>query len=864
MKVQSLATLRRKGKRLPRRLTAFLLIGSLFLTISAPEFAAALTPNNQPNTEKEEVVYVDLESTGVVREISVVNRFDLDEKGHIIDYGDYTALRNMTSDDQIVFDDETVQIDTEAQTLYYEGIMSDDTIPWDFSFRYYLDGKEVSAEQLPGQSGALRITVDIQQNTDCNSTFFQNYGLQMSLTLDTEHCQNISAPEATLASVGKNRQLTYTILPNTEAHYTIRADVSDFTMTGININGLPLNIAVGISDEDTQELRDATDQLTAAIDQLEAGTGTLAEGSEALEQGAAQLTDGASQLTDGTDELVDGTEELIDGTEELYDGATDLDDGAAELLDGAISLQGGTDDLAEGAKKLRDGAYELDDGIQQAGDGAADLNDGALDLQKGSHRLYSGAKDLSGGLTNLDRQSGTLTGGSYRVFQQLVAQAETQLNQSLSAAGFPSVQLTPQNYDTVLTNLLDQLAGSAYPQAEAAVQKIVAKEIAEATLAQIIHTLQTDPSAQEQLNQQVEAAYGSQLDSQAKAEVIQAFARANAPDDPNAWLQTAEGQAALSQYLSSAEGQEKITALRQSLKAELINQALQQEAQAQLASEAMQQQMQDVLAQQMSSKEVQQQIADIIAQAMSGNKSYQSILSLKNQLDQYNTFDKGLNQYTNGVGTAADGSLTLLDGIKDLDDGTEDLASGAGELYDGLLDLKDGSEELIDGTEELYNGTKELQDGALELLDGTIELKDGTLSLLDGAIQLQDGTFTLHDGALELHDGTAELLDGTLALHDGTITLCDGVIELHNGTIEFQQETADLDDTLINKINDAINEKLGRGFDGTSFVSDKNTNVDAVQFVMKTDGIQEEETETVSEPNQEPPGFWEKLLNLFS
>ena len=48
-----------------------------------------------------------------------------------------------------------------------------------------------------------------------------------------------------------------------------------------------------------------------------------------------------------------------------------------------------------------------------------------------------------------------------------------------------------------------------------------------------------------------------------------------------------------------------------------------------------------------------------------------------------------------------------------------------------------------------------------------------------------------------------------------------------------------------------------------SFVSDKNTNVDSVLFVMKTPAIEVPEEEEVVESEPEATGFWQKLLNLF-
>ena len=113
------------------------------------------------NTPKEEVVYVNLNADGSVKEINVVNIFNLDENGRIIDYGRYESLRNMTSVDKIGYSGETVTIDAKAGKLYYEGKMEKNIMPWNISLRYYMDGKEYSASEIAGKSGALKIAMKI-------------------------------------------------------------------------------------------------------------------------------------------------------------------------------------------------------------------------------------------------------------------------------------------------------------------------------------------------------------------------------------------------------------------------------------------------------------------------------------------------------------------------------------------------------------------------------------------------------------------------------------------------------------------------------------------------------------------------------
>ncbi len=435
---------------------SLLLVFSLILMFSVPAFAA--TANT--DSAKQEVVYINLNSDGSVSEICVVNIFELDEDGQIVDYGDYTALRNMTSNDKITFGNETVRMDTKAGKLYYEGTLNQNVIPWIFSFRYFIDGTEYKAEEIAGKDGALKITISIRQNPDCNSTFFENYGLQASVTLDTGLCKNIIADGATAANVGKNRQLTYTILPGTEKDITVTANVTDFEMAAIAIVGLPLNMEVDIDSINTDEL---TKELN-------------------------RLKDAVAELDDGAGELKDGADELKGGAEDLYSGASDLNSGAKDLLDGSTELSNGVSDL-------KDGANDLYDGISDA---------------------TNGATELANGLAALSENSADLRNGAYAVFIQLTSTAEAQLNQSLTAAGLETVKLTPETYSTALTALLDSHSDSAYSQVEAYAVEEIRTQVKAVVAEQIRATITNNTDMMAQIDAGVETAYGTEIDTLAQ------------------------------------------------------------------------------------------------------------------------------------------------------------------------------------------------------------------------------------------------------------------------------------------------------------------------------------------------------------
>lgn len=295
-------------KNIRQTAAAFLAVLLIIGTFPVSIFAA------EGNTPKEEVVYVNLNTDGSVKEINVVNIFDLDESGRIIDYGKYETLRNMTSTDPVDYQNDTVTIDADAGKLYYEGKLKDDGMPWTISVTYYMDGTEYSAEKIAGKSGKLEIKMSIRQNTKCDSSFFEGYALQATFVLDTENAANITANGATVANVGSEKQITYTILPNTEKDISISADVKNFEMDGIAINGVRLSLNIDIDDA---ALHEKMDEVLGGVSDLD--------------DGAGKLKDGAKELYDATGILKNKTGEFHTGVGSLASGASDLKNGLAAL-----------------------------------------------------------------------------------------------------------------------------------------------------------------------------------------------------------------------------------------------------------------------------------------------------------------------------------------------------------------------------------------------------------------------------------------------------------------------------------------------------------------------------------------------------
>ncbi len=358
-----------------------LLLGSL----AAPAVAEAAP------SEKEEVIYIMTDAAGKVTDMEAVNIF---AGGDITDYGDYSAVKMLNTTDQIAQDGSKITFSSSADKVYYQGTMKNTAIPWNISIRYFLDGKEYSARDIAKKSGALEIRFSVSKNKSCKGSFYEDYALQASFTLDTDLCKNITSSGATVANVGSDKQLTYTILPGKGIDTSIRADVTDFEMDAVAINGVRLHMNFEVDDA---ELMDKVDEIISAI----AG----------IDGGAAKVQDGAGKLYGATGTLSGKVGELNTGTGALTSGAGDLSSGFLNIA--------AKDDQLTGA------AYSAYEGLCTAAAAAlnAQLSANGMEPVTLTPSNYSGV--LLGLLEKMDADA--VYDQAYQAaLQQVTAQVESQ------------------------------------------------------------------------------------------------------------------------------------------------------------------------------------------------------------------------------------------------------------------------------------------------------------------------------------------------------------------------------------------------------------------------------------------------------
>ena len=492
-------------------------------------------------------------------------------------------------------------------------------------------------------------------------------------------------------------------------------------------------------------------------------------------------------------------------------------------------LDGQIDDLQDGAQQLDDGAKELAAGAQELNSGAAAVASGAASLVAGANTLSGGAaglagatSELSSGLSLLAGQSAALQSGAGTIFDSLLSAANTQLENLLTRTSLSYTPMTRENYAAVLADVQQQIGGAALKAATEEARAKVTAEVIAAVQVQVEQqaTRAARAQAEAEVRKQeqpirdgVTAAMREQVKASITEEQIFSAAYENVCTQPGAENMTEEEKRGAAAALAASEREALLKTVTDTA---MVSPEVQQQIDTQVENEV-QKQVDAVMAMpetqaaiqqqidgQMVSDEVQGLIAMNIESAMAGDAVQSEIAAAVEQA------------------TGADSAL-----IKPLNTLATQL-TGFDAFYQGLLQYTNGVDSAARAASQVADGTARLQAGAAQVSGGAASLQQGSRSLTDGAAQLAGGSS-----------------------------------ELAEGTGELRGRTSDMDSQLNDKIDELIDGFTGADYEICSFVSEKNTQVDAVQFVMTTPAIEEAEARRAPAQEAQTLSLWQRLLALF-
>ena len=740
--------------------------------------------NDENPTEKTETVYSVLNSDGSISD-TIVSSWLHDEDGinNIKETLNLTDVKNIKSNEKPSKDGNTYTWNAKGNDVYYEGTATKQ-LPVSVKIRYELDGQEMSAKDMEGKSGHLKLMISFTNNysevkniNGKSIVIHPSYLAGGMLNMSTGKFSNVKCESGKIVNDGTNEMLAFANIPG--LNETLKSAGLD-----------KVNNQLGISDDVTVE---------ADVNDFDLGSIMVGMTNEIdLNQELGEIGS-VSELTDGIDQLIEADNQLIDGSKQLYDGTTQLKEQAAPLT-------GSSDQV----RQLSAGAIQLNDGVKALQTGLTAYTNGVDTLAAGSQQLYGipqGVSQIQNGVSgNLGQGKTNLLDGATALNEGL-KQLEAQVN-----------TLTPTELDTMQTQIQGAMATLA------GMQKTITDD--SATLGDLSNSLNTASNAITTItkyNEDLKSDVGTlkndvsdlkdqisnknneigeknnEIKEQIKLINDQINKINQATEDANSKIDTAYTTAvnALNEAKSATDGVEKqgeIQAVIDNLQHNKPSAG--SDVLASLIPESftvsdidnLDKYVKNVEKDQNNISELVNKLVGTTSSVTSGLKDAQKTLvgedgkgGLKKDLsDAQGTLSKMdalLSQYT-------DPSTPTVKNVKNF----KELVTG---LQVAAKKLSAGSEGILGGVQQVNAGLTQLQKksqaGITQVAEGSKTLSSNSATLNGGASALSDAT-----GTLAGQSGTFnEMADGLDTLGKAFETLNSGAKQLYEGNEQFKSEGLD-------------------------------------------------------------------------
>lgn len=390
------------------------------------------------NVEKEETVYVNLDSDGTVDDVTVSNWLkNVTGTGDVQDISNLKDIKNVKGDETFTQNGDKLTWKANDADIYYQGT-TDEKPPVNVKISYQLDGKDIKAEDLAGKSGKLKMTIQYENNSTFedevdgkNVKMNTPFLMASAVILPVDTFSEVTVSQGKLVSEGSNQILVAYGMPGLADSLnltddmkdemneklgdtvTVEATVKDFSMDSIYTVASSSEFSdIDLDDDsDMNDLEDAVNDLADATDELISGSSDLSDGLTTLKDNFKTYASGVGDVSKGASDLSTGAGKLAKGIKQYTNGVTTLTNGAGQYVSGA-------NQLASGVTQYISGEKVLDDGISKLYNSAKDFPAKYSDFDAGLNDYVNGVNSIP---TTISKKVGDITDG----YETAVGAADT-------------------------------------------------------------------------------------------------------------------------------------------------------------------------------------------------------------------------------------------------------------------------------------------------------------------------------------------------------------------------------------------------------------------------------------------------------
>lgn len=740
------------------------------------------------DADKDESVYLISDANGNVNKTIVVDHLkNKDKKDTLEDASNLSDIENVKGKEKFTQSGDKLTWQAGGKDIYYQGTATEEP-PVTQKVTYYLDGKEISPEDLAGKSGKVKIRFDYTNTTSYTETV-------------NGEKQTVSVPFAAITGLVLGDGFENIEVTNGKAEVSNSSSV----VLGYALPGLKDSLGIKDGDLDSDVNIPEYMEMTADVENfsMPAAMTFVVNASDYVS------TDGID-----TSDIDDMINDLKDASTQLQDGSKTLAEGTDTLADGLSTLQSKLGTFASGVGTLKSGLKTYTDGVSTLSGGLNKLNSNVPTLSNGITTLNSSAKSLNDGVallnatvsakftdsekkTLLDQVHSTLESQKSEIEKQAqttVASQKTAIQkQAQSAVDLQKTDIQKQAQSTVADQKedIEKKAQAAVDDQKEQIKSVAAETVkqqeteiknqAASAVEQEFTSGKTDYITNEAKKQL--ASIKPVIESGVKAQFVQKMAEKNpAITDYDSAKTFFDQNVGMKDGAAEACVNEQIDTIINNLAGSVASTA--KDASKIAAGEAA------YTAASQTAGEAAYTGASLAAgtaaytaaRQTAGEAAYAGA-SLAATTAAYTGASQAATTaaYTGAVSGAEQATITSAEQTK------ATVAASINQKQANGYSLVTGMKALADGTQTLYNSVPTLTSGIKQLVDGSNTLVANNAQLNSGASQLADGTN-------QIVSGVDQLTTGSKTLSEGAHTLADGMVQ-------FNEEG-------INKILDAYNGDL--------------------------------------------------------
>lgn len=758
------------------------------------------------DADKDESVYLISDANGNVNKTIVVDHLkNKDKKDTLEDASNLSDIENVKGKEKFTQSGDKLTWQAGGKDIYYQGTATEEP-PVTQKVTYYLDGKEISPEDLAGKSGKVKIRFDYTNTTSYTETvngekqtvsvpFAAITGLVLGDGFENIEVTNGKAEVSDSSSVVlgyalpglkdslgiKDGDLDGDV--NIPEYMEMTADVENFSMPAAMTFVVNASDYVSTDGIDTSDLDDMINDLKDASTQLQDGSKTLAEGTDTLTDGLSTLQSKLGTFASGVGTLQSGLKTYTDGVSTLSGGLNTLGNSTGALVSGADKLNDGAGQLASGSATLKDGLKSYTDGANGLAKGASDLDAGIGTLAEKSGTLVDGATKLDDGASQLSASASSINEGIKSLDTGLKTPLTDKEKAGYQAAAKDSVDKQFSNPDNEANyeNTKAKASGVYYETMTS-----------DDSVKQAVQLLKNDSDLMNMIN----ATVGATVETAIKDSVPNLASK-----DTATIKKTYNNSPKLQQSVKEVLNLPQTIPDYDALVSAIVDQKLNDMATKVMAGVANN-----------SKDKVGEAVADAAktgaenaaqSAVITGIESAKSNVSSQINAKQENGYSlvTGADALSTVASSLANGTKSLVNSIPTLTGGIKQLKDGSSQLNAGAAKLTSNNDTLNAGATALNAGASQLSAGTQSLMNSVPTLTSGIKQLVDGSNTLVANNAQLNSGASQLADGTNQIVSGVDQLTTGSKTLSEGAHTLADGMVQFNEEG-------INKILDAYNGDL--------------------------------------------------------